>query len=64
MQSAQVTRRIGQDISLARKLGARGTPGVYLNGRLVSRLMRRSAGFWELQSESLREFRDSQGQDW
>jgi protein-disulfide isomerase/uncharacterized membrane protein len=64
MQSAQVTRRIGQDSSLARKLGVRGTPGVYLNGRLVSRLMRRSAGFWELQSESLREIRDSRGQDW
>jgi protein-disulfide isomerase len=64
MSSRSVSTRIGQDMALARKASIRGTPGVYLNGRMVSRLVRRSAGFWEIQSESLREFRTSKGQDW
>ncbi|MDE0957351.1 MAG: thioredoxin domain-containing protein [Planctomycetota bacterium] len=64
MASRSVSTRIGQDMALARKAKIRGTPGVYLNGRMVSRLVRRSAGFWEIQSDSLREIRSSKGQDW
>ncbi|OUU23354.1 MAG: hypothetical protein CBC13_05745 [Planctomycetia bacterium TMED53] len=64
LNSPAVKRRIAEDVALARKAGVRGTPGVFLNRRLVSRLMRKSPGFWELQAESLRDIRESKNQDW
>ncbi|MEE2888911.1 MAG: vitamin K epoxide reductase family protein [Planctomycetota bacterium] len=64
MASPAVARRIQQDVQLAHKGNVGGTPGVYLNGRKVSRLVRRSAGFWEIQSDSLREIIESRGKRW
>ncbi|MGE4620337.1 MAG: vitamin K epoxide reductase family protein [Planctomycetota bacterium] len=64
MQSAAVARRIQEDINLARKGQVGGTPGVYLNGRKVSRLVRRSPGFWKIQSDSLREIFERKGRSW
>ena len=64
LESAAVTKRISEDVALARKAGVTGTPGVFLNRRPVSRLMRKSPGFWELQADSLREIRTSKNQDW
>lgn len=64
MQSPQVARRIQQDISLAHRAQVGGTPGVYLNGRKVSRLVRRSTGFWKIQSDSLREQYERKGRPW
>ncbi len=64
LDSAAVKRRIAEDVALARKAGVRGTPGVFLNRRPVSRLMRKSPGFWELQAESLRDIRASKNQGW
>lgn len=64
MQSPEVAQRIQQDIQVARKAQVGGTPGVYLNGRKVSRLLRRSAGFWKIQSDTLRELYDRRGRQW
>ena len=64
LQSAAVKKRISEDAALARKAGVSGTPGVFLNRRPVSRLMRKSPGFWELQADSLRDIRKSKNQDW
>lgn len=64
LESAAVKRRIAEDVALGRKAGVRGTPGVFLNRRPVSRLMRKSPGFWEIQADSLREIRTSRKQDW
>ena len=64
LESAAVKKRISEDVALARKAGVTGTPGVFLNRRPVSRLMRKSPGFWELQADSLREIRTSKNQDW
>ncbi|MGE4633615.1 MAG: DsbA family protein, partial [Planctomycetota bacterium] len=64
MQSPRVALRIQQDINLAHRGNVGGTPGVYLNGRKVSRLVRRSAGFWEIQSDSLRDQIEGKGKEW
>jgi len=64
MESPAVKRRIAEDAALGRKAGVKGTPGVFLNRRPVSRLMRKSPGFWEIQADSLREIRASRNQDW
>ncbi|MGB1072040.1 MAG: DsbA family protein, partial [Planctomycetota bacterium] len=64
MESPEVKRRIAADAALGRKAGVKGTPGVFLNRRPVSRLMRKSPGFWEIQADSLREIRASRNQDW
>ncbi|HIC23176.1 MAG TPA: hypothetical protein EYO84_07110 [Planctomycetes bacterium] len=64
MASSVLSRRIQQDVQLAHRGNVGGTPGVYLNGRKVSRLLRRSAGFWKIQSDSLREIIESRGKRW
>lgn len=64
MESPQVKRRVAEDAALGRKAGVKGTPGVFLNRRPVSRLMRKSPGFWEIQADSLREIRSSRNQGW
>ena len=64
MSSPGVRNRINEDVALGRKAGVRGTPGVFLNRRVVSRLMRKSPGFWEIQADSLRRIFEENNRDW
>lgn len=64
MNSPGVRKRITEDVALGRKASVRGTPAVFLNRRVVSRLMRKSPGFWEIQAEALKETFVSKNQEW
>ena len=55
MNSPAVRRRIREDCDLARRLGVRGTPAVFLNSRPVDRLMRDLLGFWKVVSRGILE---------
>ena len=47
MGSETVTERIAEDIELAKKIGLRGTPSLYLSARLVPSLAREQDLFWK-----------------
>lgn len=47
MQSEAVAKRILQDIDLAREIGMRGTPSLYISGRHVPSLAREQDVFWQ-----------------
>ena len=40
------------------------TPAVFLNGRPVASSIRNVPGFWALQADRLREYRERKGQGW
>ena len=46
MASPEVLARIKEDIELGRKIGLRGTPALYLSGRLVPSICRQQEAFW------------------
>jgi len=64
MKSSAVASRIRGDVAVGRKASISGTPAVFLNGRMVSRLLRRSPGFWKIQADSLRDIRLRYKQEW
>ena len=47
MESELVRQTVAADISLAEALGVKGTPTVFLNGRLVPQVCLRNPIFWE-----------------
>ena len=47
MKSKAVAKRILQDIDLAKKIGMRGTPSLYISGRHVPSLAREQDVFWQ-----------------
>lgn len=47
MRSAQVTAAVDADLNLARRLGVRSTPAVFLDNRRVPDICLRSDAFWE-----------------
>ena len=63
-ESPQVLRRIQEDIRQAQKVGVRGTPAVYLNGRPVDRLFRSNIGWWKIRVDILKAARERSKQPW
>ncbi len=64
MVSPEVARRIQEDVTIGQRLGLRGTPAVFLNGRLVNRVIRRNIGWWKIKADVVRDSRARSGQPW
>ncbi len=54
MNSERVKRRLREDVDIARRLGVKSTPTIFLNSRRVDGLMRDSLGFWKVVSKGFR----------
>ncbi|MCP5550795.1 MAG: thioredoxin domain-containing protein [Akkermansiaceae bacterium] len=64
MDSPEAARRVVEDVALGKALGVSATPAVFLNGRPVASSIRNVPGFWALQADRLREYRERKGQGW
>ncbi len=65
MGSAAVRQRVAQDSRHAtQQLQVKGTPAVFLNGRPVSRVIRRNDGWWQIKADTLKKSRARSRQEW